>query len=95
MWKAKLNDEKLDYETLTFKDVPTSGDGYKPFEDFTLAVNVPVKQGANKLEFITDNQVLLYGTAQATAPMIDCVKIKSNTTLTWPEANPNQLPEVE
>ena len=95
MWKAKLNDNQLHYDTLVFKDVPKQGAGYKAFEDFTLAVSVDVKAGANKLEFITDNQVLLYGTAQATAPMLDCIKLKSDTTLTWAEANPSQLPEVE
>ena len=95
MWKAKLNGTQLDYTTLTFKDVPKQGAGYKAFEDYTLAVNVNVQAGANKLEFITDNQVLLYGTAQATAPMLDCLKIKSDTELTWSEANPDQVPEVE
>ena len=94
-WKAKLNDTQLDYETLTFKDVPIQGAGYKAFEDKTLSVNVNVQAGANKLEFITDNQKLLFGTAQATAPMLDCLKIKSSTTLTWAEANPDQVPEVE
>ena len=94
-WKAKLNDTQLDYETLTFKDVPIQGAGYKAFEDFTLAANVSVKAGENKLEFITDNQKLLFGTAQATAPMLDCLKIKSSTTLTWTEANPDQVPAVE
>ncbi len=94
-WKAKLNDTQIEYETLTFKDVPIQGAGYKAFEDKTLSVNVAVKEGANKLEFITDNQKLLFGTAQATAPMLDCLKIKSSTTLTWAEANPDQVPEVE
>ena len=95
MWKAKLNGTKIDYETLVFKDVPTSGEGIKPFEDYTLGINLPVQAGQNKFEFITDNHELLYGTAGATAPMFDCLKIKSDTTLTWAEANPNQLPEVE
>ena len=94
-WKAKLNDTQLDYETLTFKDVPIQGAGYKAFEDKVLSLNVAVKEGANKLEFITDNQKLLFGTAQATAPMLDCLKIKSSTTLTWAEANPEQVPPVE
>ena len=95
MWKAKLNGTQLDYTTLTFKDVPKQGAGYKAFEDYTLAVNVNVQAGANKLEFITDNQVLLYGTAQATAPMLDCIKIKSDTDLSWPEECKTQVPEVE
>lgn len=95
MWKAKLNGTQINYQTLVFKDVPKQGDGNKAFDDFTLAVNVEVKAGENKLEFITDNDVLLQGTAQATAPMIDCLKIKTDTDLTWAEANPNQLPEVE
>ena len=94
-WKAKLNGVQLDYQTLVFKDVPKQGAGNKAFEDFTLAANVSVKAGENKLEFITDNQKLLFGTAQATAPMIDCLKIKSDTELTWSEADTNQLPEVE
>ena len=94
-WKAKLNGTQLDYETLVFKDVPIQGLGNKAFEDKTLSVNVNVQAGANKLEFITDNQKLLHGTAQATAPMLDCLKIKSSTELTWSEANPDQVPEVE
>jgi len=94
-WKAKLNGTQLDYETLTFTDVPKQGAGNKAFEDFTLATNVNVQAGANKIEFITDNQKLLFGTAQATAPMLDCLKIKSDTTLTWEEANPSQVPAIE
>ena len=95
MWKAKLNGTQLHYQTLVFKDVPKQGAGNKEFEDFTLAADVNVQAGANKIEFITDNQVLLRGTAQATAPMLDCLKIKSDTELTWSEANPDQVPEVE
>ena len=95
MWKAKLNGTQLHYQTLVFKDVPKQGAGNKEFEDFTLSANVNVQAGANKIEFITDNQVLLQGTAQATAPMLDCLKIKSDTELTWSEANPDQVPEVE
>ena len=95
MWKAKLNGTQLNYETLTFTDVPKQGAGVKPFEDHVLAINVNVQAGDNKLEFITDNQVLLYGTAQATAPMLDCLKIKSTTDLTWAEAKKSNLPVVE
>ena len=95
MWKAKLNGTQLDYQTIVFKDVPKQGAGNKAFEDYTLAVNVEVKAGENKFEFITDNDTILQGTAQATAPMIDCLKIKTDTDLTWAEADPEQVPEVE
>ena len=95
MWKAKLNGTQLNYSTLTFKDVPKQGAGNKAFEDYTLAINVNVNAGANKLEFITDNTELLFGTAQATAPMLDCLKIKSDTELSWPEECKTQVPEVE
>ena len=94
-WKAKLNGTQLNYETLTFKDVPKQGAGVKAFEDHVLALNVNVQAGDNKLEFITDNQKLLQGTAQATAPMLDCLKIKSTTDLTWAEAKKSNLPVVE
>ncbi len=84
-WEAKLNNTQLNYETFSFTDVPVQGAGYKVFEDHTLALNVNVQQGANKLEFIT----------VTTAPMLDCLKIKSSTTLTWDEADPTQVPTVE
>ena len=86
-----VNGVDEDYGTIEIKDVPINGAGNKAFEDFLLFENVHFQKGNNKIEFKVDNNILMFGTALSTAPMIDCIKLTTAATLTWPEECPENL----
>lgn len=91
-YTIKLNGTALDYGTITFTDVPLQGGGRKAFEDFKLVENATLNQGDNTIEMITSNKEKLMGTAESTAPMIDCLKFyHTEGTLTWPTACPENI----
>ncbi|MBQ1879991.1 MAG: hypothetical protein II158_06505, partial [Bacilli bacterium] len=78
------------YSPVTFTNVPEQG-VWLPFKDYVLSLNVSLKAGVNKFEFITDNNILMKGTAYGLAPMIDCLKFYSEGDLSWPSAKPSQI----
>ena len=90
-YTIKVNGNAIDYNTISFTNIPAQGQGYKAFEDYPLTASVPLVAGENVIEMITDNEDLLYGTAQATAPMIDCLTFETSQTLTWLNAKASQL----
>lgn len=90
-YPIKLNDVSLDYGEFTFINVPEQGAGALPFTDYILALSATLKQGTNRFEFVTANSEHHLGTAMATAPMIDCLKIYSTSELSFPTANYDNL----
>ena len=90
-YPIKVNGEDVDYGTIAFTNVPLQGEGWKEFADYQMGNNIPLVAGKNVIEMITDNEDLLYGTAAATAPMIDCITIETNATLSWMNAKASQL----
>ncbi|MCQ2800641.1 MAG: InlB B-repeat-containing protein [Bacilli bacterium] len=90
-YTIKVNDQSIDYGTIEFTNVPKQGEGWKEFADYPLTASVELKQGKNVIDMVTDNADLLYGTAQATAPMIDCLTIETAQTLTWANAKGSQI----
>lgn len=91
MYQVKVNGVAIDYESISFTDVPTMGAGDYPFKDYLLNVSVPLTSGTNKIEMITNNETLLQGTATSTAPMIDCLKFKTSSNLTWPTESTSNI----
>ena len=90
-YTIQVNGNAIDYGTIKFENVPLQGEGWKEFEDYLLTASVDLVAGKNTIEMITDNEDLLYGTAAATAPMIDCITIETNSTLAWGNAKASQL----
>ena len=90
-YTVKVNDVAVEYEAITFTDVPKQGEGWKAFNNYLLNASVPLQAGKNTIEMITDNLVKLYGTAVSTAPMIDCLTFETNCTLSWMNAKPSQV----
>ena len=81
-----VNGEKLTYPDLSITEVPEFNSGKKrPFENFVIAKNVHLNQGANVISLLTDNSKAVQGTMYATAPMVDCIYLYSNVTLDWVE----------
>ena len=89
-WHVQLNGVNIDYKAINFRYIPPQGAEPFPFSDYFMG-GVSLKQGANKLELITDNTELMYGTAASTAPMVDCVKLYSDAKVTWPDEKPENL----
>ena len=90
-YTIKVNGNEVDYGTITFTDIPAQGKGWKPFEDYQLTASIPVVAGKNTVEMITANKDLIYGTAESTAPMIDCITFETSCTLSWLNAKGSQL----
>lgn len=86
-----LNDEKLQYGSIEITDVPE----YDPtsysadcanFQWFTLGENVSLKQGANLIKLVTENNDSYSGTTMvAHAPLVDAVKIETSGVVIWDE----------
>ena len=80
---VKVNDEAVKYGTITFNNVPEVGD-FLPFTDFLMSATLSLKEGKNVIQMKVDNNIKIFSTAAATAPMVDCIKLYSSSTLTWP-----------
>ena len=89
-----VNEVGFDYGTIKIENVPDQGAGTKDFADFTLMENLPLKKGPNCIQFVVANNILMYGTALSTAPMIDCIKLTTSAELTWPEECPDNVDQL-
>ena len=89
-----VNEVGFDYGTIKIENVPDQGAGTKDFADFTLMENLPLKKGNNCIQFVVANNILMYGTALSTAPMIDCIKLTTSAGLTWPEECPENVDQL-
>lgn len=70
-----INDTPVVYAQISFTDIPSSTEGRsKPFTDKLLST-INLKEGENKLVYMTKNNNGLGGTMSATAPIIDCFKL--------------------
>jgi uncharacterized repeat protein (TIGR02543 family) len=55
----------------------------RPFNDFTISKSVSLKQGENVIKLVTENNTDHGGTLHAASPLIDCIKLGTEGTLTW------------
>lgn len=89
-FKVLVNNTALSYGSISLTGAIADGDGgekeYKrPFENYDLAVPVSLVQGANTIELVVNNNVNHGGTWEAEVPLIDCMYICSDSTLSWSE----------
>lgn len=83
LFPVKVNDETLDYGTITFRNIPDVGK-LLPFQDFVVNTPISLKAGKNTIEMIVDNNVAIRSAISSTAPTIDAIRIFSSSNLTWP-----------
>lgn len=89
-YEIALNSTPIDYTPIVFQNVPTS-DGADlsnlyalPFADFLLDDNATLEEGMNIITVTTKNNDALSGTTMtAAAPLVDCVKVTSESVLNW------------
>ena len=61
------------------------------FKDFFVSDTVSLVAGKNTIQMKVDNTVTLNGTIASSAPVVDCIKLYSESTITWPGAMPSNL----
>ena len=57
----------------------------RAFEDYEITATMNLRQGENIIRLVTDNTHDYGGSMHSAAPMVDCIKIYTNATLTWTE----------
>ena len=93
MMEVTVNDgEPLQYRTLSFSGIPgllTVKNELLPFANKTLGT-ISLKQGENVIRFKITNDIPMEGTMQATAPIMDCIVLKtdSDATIEWASGYP-------
>ncbi len=82
-----VNGTEIDYGQIEINNVPSQSDGkHRPFTDFTYKIDI--QKGQNSIKLIMANQLNQGGTMNATAPMIDCIKLLTSANLVFvPKAN--------
>ena len=92
---VEVNGENLSYGSISIPLTLEGSNGYsddqkQPFSDFLITNKLSLKQGDNVIRLVVNNdrQMGTSGTMYATAPMIDCIHISSDTALTWGEGYP-------
>lgn len=77
-YSVVLNGSALPWEAVTVK-----GTQNPAFIDVVIGKQLALKEGANSIELVTNNNTAIGGTMKASAPLVDCVKIATSATLTW------------
>lgn len=86
-----LNDQKLSYQPIIIDDVPAFDVALyiadcPPFRSYVVAEGATLKQGANLVRVVTENNESYPGsTMTAHAPLVDCLKIDTDAVLIWDE----------
>ena len=80
----KVNDQRLEYGTITFHAIPDIGQ-ILYFQDYFISASISLRAGSNKIEMIVDNDDTLNGTIASSAPCIDSIKLYADCDLTWPD----------
>ena len=84
MVPVTVNGTPLQYGTVTVHGIVLKE--MMPFQDYLLSTAVSLNAGENTIEIEVANNTLIFGTAGATAPMIDCLKIYAPSAITTSNA---------
>lgn len=86
---VKVNGTALQYGKQTIHNIIPKE--FIKFQDYFLSASVSLQAGENTIEMIVDNTETLNGTIASTAPVVDCIKVISSSTITWEEAKLAQM----
>lgn len=84
-----VNGTKLQYGKVTLHNIVPME--FIPFQDYFVSATVSLIEGENTIQMKVDNAVSLNGTIASSAPCVDCIKLYSSSTLTWPDAKMEQV----
>ena len=80
------NDYSLEYDEITFTTDITrdsTSSARNEFVNVVITEYLELKKGENRIRFLVTNDIYHGGTRQADAPIIDCIYIYTDATLTW------------
>lgn len=95
-----VNDgEPIEYRTLNFNNIPglmTVKNALLPFANKTIG-KINLQQGENLIKIEVTNNITMEGTMQATAPIIDCIILKTDADveLEWAQGFPMNIEFIE
>jgi uncharacterized repeat protein (TIGR02543 family) len=91
-WQVIVNDEAIDYGEINIycSSEAAAGTSYQAFLDKLITRKLHLVKGTNTIQLRTNNSKSMGGTMYATAPMVDCIKIKTTANLEW-EAKESNL----
>ena len=95
-----VNDgDPIEYRTMNFNNIPgllTVKNELLPFANKTIG-KINLDQGENLIKITVTNDITMEGTMQATAPIIDCIILKTDADveLTWAEGFPMNTDYIE
>ena len=84
-----VNGTKLQYGKVTLHNIIPMD--FIPFQDYFVSASVSLQAGKNIIQMKVDNKVTLNGTIASSAPVVDCIKLYSPSTITWPGAMPSNI----
>lgn len=84
-----VNGTALKYGKVTLHNIIPMD--FIPFQDYLVSASVSLVAGKNIIQMKVDNKVTLNGTIASSAPVVDCIKLYSSSTLTWPGAMESNL----
>ena len=103
-YQVIVNNERIEYGNLDLEGAipyqgatdedgnPINGDMYKrPFENYLISVSLHLQEGENTIVLYTNNSNDHDGTFNAETPLVDCIYIFTDTTLTWTECHPENV----
>ena len=82
-FQVLVNDEPLKYGRVTLHNIVQT---LIPFQDYMLSATASLKAGKNVIQMKVNNKIDVTSAIHAAAPCIDCIKIYSTSTITWPGA---------
>ena len=91
MFTIKVNDDRVEYGTITIRNAPSTDGAFLPFSDYMVSATVNLKEGENVIQMKVDNNITIYSSAGATAPTVDAIRLVTSSELTWPDEDVTNL----
>lgn len=97
-----VNGTAMKYGEITLHNVSKDKSGvfdnkgvFLPLQDYLVSASVSLKAGKNTIQMKVDNDKTINGTISSSAPCVDCITLFSNSKLTWPNADLENLSYLE
>ena len=86
-FQVKVNGTVMEYGHVDICNIEgTSGATFIYCQDYFMSAAVNLVAGENIIQMVVNNDKTLNGTIAASAPVIDSIKLFSDSTITWPTA---------
>lgn len=87
-----VNGTEMEYGQISIHNIEgTSGATFIYCQDYMMSASINLLAGENTIQMVVNNNKTLNGTIAASAPVIDSIKLYSDSTITWPTAKYTNL----